>query len=264
MPRGLQSFLIRQVNESTRSLTPIELISSLGIHHGTTRRDAKRCLGICVNENHLIYRQVLGRTVVVPSLNRYHDLAPGVVLAPAHLSPIQGPTHCITMKEGISFGNGTHPTTKLCAELMVMVKNIGSRWNHSLDLGTGTGVLSLLAVKLGVCHVDATEIDPIALHDAWENACLNGFSSRIAFHHADGFVSNKRYQLVTANLRSPTLISLHGTIAAWMDFQGDLILSGIREGEEERLISIYAPSFDLKYEKRSKGWVGLHFRRKES
>lgn len=263
MPRGLQSFLIRQVNESTRSLTPMELISTLGTHHGVTRRDAKRYLGVCVNENHLVYRQVLGRTVVVPSLNRYHALAPGVVLAPAHLPPMEDTTHCIIMKEGISFGNGTHPTTKLCAELMVVVKNRGRRWDHSLDLGTGTGVLSLLAVKLGARHVDATEIDPIALNDARKNAVLNGCSSRISLYHASDFASDKKYQVVTANLRSPTLISLHGAIAAWVDFQGDLILSGIREGEEERLISIYAPSFDLKYEKRDKGWVGLHFKRKE-
>ena len=261
MPRGLQSFLIRQVHESTRSLTPVELIATLGTHHGMTRRDAKRCLGVCVNENHLVYRQVLGRTVVVSSLNRYHDLAPGVVLAPDHLPLKPDTTHCITMKEGISFGNGTHPTTKLCAELMVMNKNLGQRWVHSLDLGTGTGVLSLLAVKLGACHVDATEIDPIALHDAWENACLNGFSSRIAFHHADDFVSDKKYQLVTANLRSPTLISLKGSVTEWMALHGDLIFSGIREGEERRVISIYAPHFDLKYEKSCKGWVGLHFKK---
>lgn len=260
-PRCVQAFLIQQVNASTRSLSPAELISSLVSHHGMTRRDAKASLNVCVNENHLVYRQVLGRTAVVPSLNRYYDLAPGVVLAPPHFLSKQDTTHCITMKESISFGNGTHPTTRLCAELMVMSWRPERLWNEALDLGTGTGVLSLLAAKLGVRHIDATEIDPIALHDARENAILNGCSHTLSLYHADTFISDRTYQLITANLRYPSLVSLEGEINGWMESHGDLILSGIKEGEEKRVISVYAPSFDLKCEKKSKGWVGLHFKK---
>ncbi|BCS98141.1 hypothetical protein DSLASN_37730 [Desulfoluna limicola] len=258
---AIHAYLLATVNESTRSLTPSEIISELTRRHGVTRRDAKASLNLCVAENHLAYRQVLGRTVVVPSLNRYHDLAPGVVLCPPHLPTHPEYSHCITMKEGISFGNGTHPTTRLCAELLVQLSGTGGGWTASLDLGTGTGVLSLLAVKLGAHHVDATEIDPIALHDARENALLNECSHQLTLHHADAFSPFGTYQLVMANLRYPTLVSLQGEINRWTDASADLILSGIKEGEEQRVISVYAPHFDLKCQKKSKGWVGLHFKK---
>lgn len=258
---AVQAFLLETVHGSTRSLTPTEIISELARYHGVSRRDAKACLTLSVAQNHLTYRQVLGRTVVVPSLNRYYDLAPNVVLCPPHLPAHPEKPHCITMKEGISFGNGTHPTTRLCAEMMLASSGTAGGWHSALDLGTGTGVLSLLAVKLGARHVDATEIDPIALHDARENAYLNECSHQVSLHHADAFLPAGTYQLVMANLRYPTLVSLQDEINRWTDPSADLILSGIKEGEEGRVISEYAPNFDLKCQKKSKGWVGLSFKK---
>ena len=258
---SVQAFLLDTVHGSTRSLTPTEIISELTREHGVTRRDAKACLTLSVAENQLTYRQVLGRTVVVPSLNRYYDLAPGVVLCPPHLPSHPEKAHCITMKEGISFGNGTHPTTRLCAELMMASSGTFGGCNRALDLGTGTGVLSLLAVKLGVAHVDATEIDPIALHDARENTRLNECISRVELHHADAFLASERYQLVMANLRYPTLVSLQDEINRWTDPSATLILSGIKEGEEERVLSVYGQNFHLISQKKSKGWVGLSFKK---
>lgn len=256
------AFLVNTVQESTRSLTPTELIAELSREYGVTRRDAKAHLTLCVAENHLTYRQVLGRTVVVRSLNRYHDLAPGVVLCPPHLPAHPEKPHCITMNEGISFGNGTHPTTRLCAELLVGISGTVGGWTSALDLGTGTGVLSLLAVKLGARHVDATEIDPIALHDARENTRLNACSTQVSLYHADLFTASENYQLVTANLRYPTLVSLRDEINRWTAPSADLILSGIKEGEEERVLSVYARHFDLTCQKTSKGWVGLSFKKR--
>lgn len=256
--------LMTWVSESTLSQTPSHLMGRLMAERGMTRREARACLTRCVDENLLAYRQALGRTVVVPSMNRYHPLAPGVVLAPSHLPPPADGTFCISMKEGISFGNGTHPTTRLCATLMMGAHSTGSPWRLALDLGTGTGVLALLALTLGCAHADATDIDPIAIHDAMENAALNGFASRLTAHHADAFVPSASYSLVTANLRSPTLVSLVASIGGWMDAGGDLVLSGIREGEEVRIKSVYAPLFALQREKMECGWVGLHFKKRGS
>ena len=258
----VRSFLIQQVQESTRSLTPVDLIALLGSHQGIKRRQAKMALTACVQSNHLVYRQVLGRTVVVRSLNCYHPLAPGVFLVPPHLPPKQGVSHCISMNESISFGNGTHPTTQLCAEFMVNTLRPGSHFKRALDLGTGTGVLSLLAIKLGVEHVDGTEIDPIALHDARQNAILNGCSHRLSFHHAHDFVPSASYDLITANLRYPTLISMVDEISGWLQDEGELLLSGIKEGEEKRVLSVYEGGFDLQGMTKRKGWVGLHLRKR--
>jgi len=168
------------------------------------------------------------------------------------------------MKEGISFGNGTHPTTRLCAALMMAASRNGATWKDALDLGTGTGVLSLLALKLGCRHVDATEIDPIAIHDAQENAVFNDFPHRLDIHHAHDFSPTGTYQVVTANLRYPTLVSLEESIQGWMEPRGDLILSGIKEGEEATVKAAYAVHFALKDEKKSRGWVGLHLKKAHS
>ncbi|WP_300672040.1 50S ribosomal protein L11 methyltransferase [Desulfoluna sp.] len=257
----VDALMVDHVHQRTQSLTPTDLLSVMMASQGVNRRSAKASLTRCVENNLLTYRQQLGRTVVVPSLNCYYPLVSGVVLAPPHLPGLRDGTHCISMKEGISFGNGTHPTTRLCAGLMVAASQNGIRWQQALDLGTGTGVLSLLALKLGCDHVDATEIDPIAMHDARENALFNDFSHRLTVYHADGFCSVTLYQMVTANLRYPTLVSLKGTITSWVDTGGDLILSGIKEGEEERVKAVYSSSFVLKDEKSSKGWVGLHLKK---
>lgn len=255
------AFVIARVHGTNRSLTPAELMATLMGDHGLTRRKARACLTRCVQGNHLTYRQQLGRTVVVPSLNRYHPLTRGVVLAPPHLPHPADGTHCITMKEGISFGNGTHPTTMLCAGLIMKAARNAGAWRKALDLGTGTGVLSLLVLKLGCRHVDATEIDPIAMHDARENAVLNGCSHRLDIHHAHGFSPTGTYQMVTANLRFPTLVSLEAAIRGWLEPDGDLILSGIKEGEEAKVKAAYAAHFALKAEKSCRGWVGLHLKK---
>jgi len=257
-------FVIDHVHGTTRSLTPAEIMATLMADHGMTRRTARACLTRCVENNHLSYRQQLGRTVVVPSLNRYHPLVPGVVLAPPHLPLPTDGTCCITMKEGISFGNGTHPTTRLCAGFMMEAHERGALWHRALDLGTGTGVLSLLALKLGCRRVDATEIDPIAMHDARENSVLNGCSQYLYVYHADEFSNAGPYEVVTANLRYPTLIALEASIHGWTAPGGDLILSGIKAGEEGRVKDAYAAHFTLQGEKSRQGWVGLHFQKSTS
>lgn len=254
--------LVEHVRQSTRSLTPSELIGFLSERHGLTRRGARLLLSESIALNKLAYRQVLGRTVVVESLNCYYELAPGVTLTPPHLPVREQDPVSIVLGESISFGNGTHPTTRMCARLLMEVFSHTPLAGASLDLGSGTGVLGLLALKLGADFVDATEIDPIAMHDAKTNARENSFQDRFRMVHADDFSSDSPYSLVMANLRTPTLISLRESVSTWSLSSSDLIFSGIQKGEEDHLLEVYGSEFALQSMICEKNWVGLHLKKK--
>ncbi|MCG8470790.1 MAG: 50S ribosomal protein L11 methyltransferase [Desulfobacterales bacterium] len=256
--------LVAYVGESLLSKTPAEVLGWLKQQMGMSRRESRLFLSEVVDDNLLSYRQVLGRTVVVRSLNRYHDLAPGVVVAPPQLPPSPHHPQTLFMEEGISFGNGTHPTTRMCAQYFMGLFSKGHHFGEMLDLGCGTGVLSVLGLLLGATHCDATEIDSVAMHDARVNARFNQVEKRLSLFHADEFSPQKRYTTISANLRTPTLLSLFPQLTRWADPGGQLILSGIQKGEEAKLIDLFCPNFTLEQQIEDRKWVGLHFKKATS
>ena len=143
----------------------------------------------------------------------------------------------IHLDPGMAFGTGMHPTTRLCIAALEEIVRAGDR---VLDVGTGSGVLSIVALRLGAAFVLGTDIDPLSVQVAHENAALNGLPSgagtvlelRKESVPADGAGS---FQVVVANILAEVLVKLfdgaYGNVPLAQPLApgATMILSGILE-----------------------------------
>lgn len=137
----------------------------------------------------------------------------------------------LRLDPGLAFGTGQHPTTSLCLELLAENVRPGVR---VLDVGCGSGILSLAAAKLGA-EVTGSDLDPWCVQATRENAELNGVHVEVQ-ERADLDWVQQPYPLVIANLMSDLLIRLAPELARVTQSGGTLIVSGIsapRAGDVE-------------------------------
>ncbi len=131
----------------------------------------------------------------------------------------------INLDPGAAFGTGTHATTSLCME--ILEKNVTDT-TTVLDVGTGSGILSIAALLLGAKSAIGVDIDAQSVQVAKENAVINGVSDRAQFIVGDlaEKISGK-YDIVCANIVADVVIRLFENIADFMNDDGILIVSGI-------------------------------------
>jgi len=159
-------------------------------------------------------------------------VSPRLVIKPSweDFSPCAG-QQVITLDPGMSFGTGQHATTKFCLQSIdEFTKDIGASCSF-LDAGSGSGILSIAAKKLGCSPVKAFDIDPETIGIARENARINGISeSDIEYKESalDNY-DNKGYQfdLAAANILSSALIAGRKKLVSMVKPGGKLILAGI-------------------------------------
>lgn len=136
---------------------------------------------------------------------------------------------------GMAFGTGHHETTRSCLVLMERFSE-EIRRERFLDVGTGTGLLAVAALKLGFRAVEAIDTDPLAIEAAKHNLQLNGAESIALIEGEIGLVSGA-YDMIAANLISGTLVHLAEDIASRIAGGGIAILSGILAGQEPEVIA---------------------------
>lgn len=138
----------------------------------------------------------------------------------------------LSLDPGMAFGTGTHQTTRLCLEFLErLVKN----GDEMLDLGCGSGILSIAGLLLGASHAIAVDIDPIVETIASENAAMNGIKDEYRIMTGDILsddgikreISKQRYDIVTANIVASVIIKLAPQIPALLKDDGVFIASGI-------------------------------------
>ncbi|MCQ2506020.1 MAG: 50S ribosomal protein L11 methyltransferase [Lachnospiraceae bacterium] len=137
----------------------------------------------------------------------------------------------IEIDPGTAFGTGSHETTRLCISNIRKYIKEGST---VLDLGTGSGILSIISKKLGASRVVGSDIDEIAVKVAYENAAKNGLEGMIEFLKADVLnpseecpMPKEGYDLVVANILADVIIPLSGVVSKYMAKDGVFISSGI-------------------------------------
>jgi len=142
---------------------------------------------------------------------------------------------------GTAFGTGMHETTQLCIRQLKKYLKPG---DEILDVGTGSGILSIIACKLGAGHALGTDLDPCAIPAVKENCEANGLSGQqmelILGNLIDDPVIQERvgrdtYDIVLANILADVLVPLMPAAAAAMKPGGICILSGILEGQEGKV-----------------------------
>lgn len=132
-----------------------------------------------------------------------------------------------------AFGTGTHATTRTCLEAL---ETLVQRGDSVLDLGTGSGILAIAAMKLGARTADAIDNDPEAVGIAKLNVERNKVPVRVITGDISA-VANRRYHLITANLTSGTLTAIMDQIASCLLPAGHAVLSGILGGSQEQKVA---------------------------
>lgn len=169
----------------------------------------------------------------------------------------------IRIDPGIAFGTAEHGSTRTCLRLLEDLLALGDRL---LDVGTGTGILAIAAVRLGAEEALALDADPLACAQARENAEANGVGGRVRIEErrlGPGRVAlGGRWSGLTANLDPVTLRRLLPHLAGALVAEGWAVLGGI-PSEEAREVAAVAQRAGLRETARDEdeGWIALAFRR---
>ena len=148
------------------------------------------------------------------------------------------PPHALLLMDSGAFGTGHHPTTSLCIEAieeMLAVEPVSSL----LDVGTGSGILALAALRMGVPRALGLDIDTDALTAAAKNAGLNKLTDRLELVHGGPDAVNGTWPLVAANVLTAPLIGMAPVLARRVGPRGRLILSGIHSSLESDVRKAY-------------------------
>jgi len=164
-----------------------------------------------------------------------------------------------------SFGTGQHNTTQLCLELLE--QNI-SQGDSLLDLGCGSGILSIAAILLGAQKATAVDIDENSVKIAAENAQKNNIPSGSYTALAGNIITDKAlaekigtgFDVVCANIVADVLIAMSGLFAGFLKKGGKLVVSGIIEPRRDEVLEkIQSSGFELVQTRQKDDWVAASF-----
>ncbi len=171
----------------------------------------------------------------------------------------------IEIDAGLAFGTGHHGTTAGCLEMIAEIVE-SEHPTNALDLGTGSAVLAIAVAKLAPIPVLATDIDPIAVTVAAENAAKNGVAEHIVTATAEGFDhpvfrSYTPFDLIVANILANPLMELAPSLKAHLASGGSIVLSGILDSQHDAVLAAYQEQ-GLTHQKtlHREGWVTIHLK----
>ena len=159
----------------------------------------------------------------------------------------------LILDPGLAFGTGGHETTNLCLEVLDERVKGGER---VLDIGTGSGILAIAALKLGAASAEGVDIDPVAVRTAGENAALNGVADKLTVLVGD--LSDKasgKYDIITANIVANAIMSLAPAVPGLMADDAVFIASGIIDSRKDEVIAaLEAAGLAVLEVKEKRGW----------
>jgi ribosomal protein L11 methyltransferase len=161
----------------------------------------------------------------------------------------------LELDPGLAFGTGSHPTTRLCMEWLEANPVQGLT---VLDYGCGSGILAMVAKKLGGADVIGVDIDPQAIESAKFNADRN--HCKIDFFLPDSFASStdsRQFDIVVANILSGPLKLMAPMLAGRVAPGGALVLSGVLAEQANEVATAYAPFVNMNVSSELDGWVAL-------
>jgi ribosomal protein L11 methyltransferase len=155
----------------------------------------------------------------------------------------------VRLDPGLAFGTGSHASTRLVLQYLEKCIKTGDR---VLDYGCGSGILAIVAAKLGAGEISAVDIDPQALDTTTENARINGVSLRVAL---PGRLPAGTYDMVLANILAGPLIALEAQLAACTRNGGRILLSGILQSQAGEVGAAYARDFEISVTATEEDWA---------
>jgi ribosomal protein L11 methyltransferase len=161
----------------------------------------------------------------------------------------------LELDPGLAFGTGSHPTTRLCMEWL---EDHAPLARSVLDYGCGSGILAMVASKLGAVPVDGVDIDPQAIESARYNSERN--QCAINYYLPEDFSQqhpSTRYDVVVANILSSPLKLMAPMLAGRLAAGGAMVLSGVLARQSDEVIAAYAPYISLSVWAEREAWVAL-------
>ena len=221
------------------------------------------------------YRQVADQNWMEAWKQHYKPILIGerLVIVPAWMDSPHPDRVSVRIDPGMAFGTGTHPTTQLCLELMEKAIEDIREWSSEIrviDVGCGSGILSIAALKLGARTAIGVDIDAGSVKNSRENADANGIGDEFILGVGSlneikaGQFPFSRAPLVVANILAPVIIRLlDAGLADLVEERGVIILSGVLQDQEPRVLEVaQARGLELREKRQMGDWVALTMSRR--
>lgn len=264
----MEKCLIEHIKEAVADKPEGVIVSELSAlllekNPGTDRKQIRKTLQHLLENEELMYVSRLGQTMICSNNNRPVRISERIFISPPgkkNLNTADASPEMINVmiKQGIAFGSGIHPTTKMCLKAIDKVFFHNTGLKSVLDIGTGTGILAITSILFGAETCIATDTDPCARAEAKENFEINGISQNsILISDTDMAYFDEKFDLVTANLRYPTLVSLFPAMASISGSGKFIILSGMRPYEKRIVAEVYSENFTVVEDMTENEWSAL-------
>lgn len=188
------------------------------------------------------HTEKVGRRTVIKPTWEEHEAGAGEIV--------------VELDPGAAFGTGQHATTALCIRTLEGLVEPGMT---VFDVGTGSGVLSIVAAKLGAARVEAVDFDPVAVRVAEENVRQNGVQEVVRTGRSDLLRSVEgKADLIIANIIADIIVRLFGEVGGSLAAGGRMLLSGIIEDRLNDVLEAAAlHGFVVEKVEREKGWAAV-------
>jgi ribosomal protein L11 methyltransferase len=165
----------------------------------------------------------------------------------------------IVIDPKMAFGTGHHETTSMMMDLMLDADFSGKK---VLDMGCGTGILAILAGKLGAADITAIDYDPVCYESTIENSALNNIDMIKALCGSKEAIPDEQYNIILANINRNILLDQMKRYSEALKPGGEIYFSGFYESPDLDIIKGEAAKYGLKYisHKKTKDWVAARFK----
>ncbi|MBM3127977.1 MAG: 50S ribosomal protein L11 methyltransferase [Chloroflexi bacterium] len=161
----------------------------------------------------------------------------------------------IELDPGMAFGTGLHPTTRLC---MLALEQYQTGAPRVLDVGTGSGILSITAAKLGAREILARDTDPVAVETAARNVAINRAESVVRVERGSIDASCNSFDLICINILAEVIVELAPALAAALRPGGIVIASGILDFKSDDVVdALNAVGIEMIEKKQEEDWIAL-------
>lgn len=168
--------------------------------------------------------------------------------------PIKNVEHEIVITPKMSFGTGHHATTYMMVQQM---RGIDLRNKTVFDFGTGTGILAILAEKLGAKKIIAIDNDEWSINNAAENIQKND-CSRIVLQQADNAEMTGHFDIILANINKNVIVENFSSLVSQLNAKGTLLLSGLLKEDEADILEVTSKyPLILSGKTTNRGWISL-------
>jgi ribosomal protein L11 methyltransferase len=259
---AIQRAILAHIENSRLRVTAAGLERFVRHRLGSSRQDFRRALRDLVEVGAVDYVYLHGCSFIERAFTRPVRIGRRIVLVPHGQRFDSDPGDAVvTLEVGAAFGSGRHPSTRLALEGIEFLLDRPGRENVfsrmcCLDIGTGSGVLALATLIMGVGRAVGIDTDPCSLFEAKANARRNRLESRFKINADNLSQVRGRFDIVLANLRAPTLKMILPDVRRCLKQRGAVLLSGFQEGEEGRWLRDLYGRVRIKcaWRKCEKGW----------